>query len=330
MFNFDQEKFLRVENGALALKGEIEKIVDGLCQRGYKNLFFVGIGGTISYAWQIESILKSKSTLDVYVENAAEFVTLGNKHFTKDSVVVVDSASGDTKEVVEAVKYAKKKGAIVVGFIEKKGTPLADAVDYLVSFEGGSYAKLYILALRFMFNANEFPEYERFFEELKNLPQALIEAKEAVENKAEEYVNKYKDEPLQYLVGTGNLWGWTYCYAMCIMEEMQWMRTKSIHGAEFFHGTLEVIDRNTSVILFIGEDETRPLMQRVEKFVNRVSDKVTVFDTRDYELKGISEEFRGLVSPFVMSALCERISKHLECKRKHPLEIRRYYRRLDY
>jgi fructoselysine-6-phosphate deglycase len=330
MFNFDKGKFLNIENGAIALKGEVEKVVDELCKRGYKNLFFVGIGGTISYAWQIESVLKSRSTIDFYVENAADFVTLGNKRFTKDSIVIVDSASGDTKEVVAAVKYAKEKGATVIGFIEKKGTPLAEAVDYLISSEGGSYYKLCETALRFMYNANEFPEYERFFEELKSLPEALLQAKEEFEDKAIAYVDQYKDEPIQYLVGSGNTWGWTYCYAMCIMEEMQWMRTKSIQAAEFFHGTLEVIDRDTSVVLFIGEDETRPLMERVEKFVHRVSDKVTVVDTKDYELKGISEEFRGLVSPFVMIAVCERISKHLEEKRKHPLEIRRYYRRLDY
>ena len=330
MFNFCAEKFLKAEKGALELRGNIEKIVDGICERGYKNIFLVGIGGTIAYADIMGSVIKSRSTIDVYVENAAELVTLGNKHFSKDSVVIVDSASGDTKEIVAAVKYAKEVGAVVIGFIEKKESPLGELVDHLISHEGGVYYKFYATILRFMYNAGDFADYERFFEELKNLPEELLKVKELVESKAEQFADKYKDEPIQYLVGSGNLWGATYSYAMCIMEEMQWMRTKSIHAAEFFHGTLEVIDRNISVIVFQGEDETRPLTERVIKFANRISKKVTVFDTKDYELKGISPEFRGLVSPFVMSAITERISKHLEEKRKHPLEIRRYYRRLDY
>lgn len=330
MFNFNEQMFLQEENGALALKLNIEEIVDSICKRGYKNIFLLGIGGTIAIAEQIGSIMKSRSIIDVYVENAAEFTTLGNKHFSKESIVIVDSISGDTKEVVEAVKLAKEIGAAVIGFIEKKDSPLAETVDYLVSYEGGILYKFYLTVLRFMYNAGEFNEYDKFFEELRAMPNALLNVKKSVEKKAEKFVIKYKDEPLQYLVGSGNLWGAAYSYAMCIMEEMQWMRTKSIHAAEFFHGTLEVIEKDTSVILFKGEDETRPLMDRVERFANRVSEKVTVFDSRDYELKGISKEFRGIVSPFVFRAITERISKYLEEKRKHPLEIRRYYRRLDY
>lgn len=330
LISFNEQEFLREESGAIMLKPEIENIVDGICRKGYKNIFLIGIGGTFALAEQIGSIIKSRSCIDVYVENAAEFTVLGNKHFGKDSVVIVDSVSGDTKEVVEAVKLCKDTGAYVIGFIEKKDSPLAEAVDYLISFEGGALYKFYMTVFRFMYNAGEFNEYGKFFEELKALPKALLQMKKDADIKAEKFVDKYMDEPIHYLVGSGNLWGAAYSYAMCIMEEMQWMRTKSIHAAEFFHGTLEVIEKDTNVILFKGEDETRPLMDRVEAFVNRVSNKVTVFDTKDYELKGISKEFRGLIAPFVIRSVTERINKHLEFKRKHPLEIRRYYRRLEY
>ena len=84
------------------------------------------------------------------------------------------------------------------------------------------------------------------------------------------------------------------------MEEMQWMRTRPISAANFFHGTLEVIERDIPVILIKGEDKTRPEMDRVEKFVNTISANVTVFDSKDFELKGISEEFRGMLCPIVM------------------------------
>ncbi len=328
MLKFDEAKFLKKGTDALAIRSEVEKIVDGICAKGYKNIFFVGIGGTISYDWQIESIMKSMSTLNYYVENAAEFTTLGNKHFSKDSLVIVDSASGDTKEVVAAVKFAQEKGAKVLGLIEKAGTPLAELVDYLVLSE--SNLKMYMVAYRLMYNNKEFPQYDKFFAELENLPKALVEVQKASDDKAAAYAAKYKDEPLQYLVGTGNLYGFAYCTAMCLMEEMLWMTTKSIHGAEFFHGTLEVIDRDSVVMLFKGEDATRPLMDRVENFTNTICKNVIVFDTKDYALKGISEEFRGLVSPMVMSAVCSRICAHLEEELKHPMAIRRYYRRLDY
>ncbi|MDZ7673046.1 MAG: hypothetical protein U5K53_09505 [Halanaerobiales bacterium] len=54
---------------------------------------------------------------------------------------------------------------------------------------------------------------------------------------------------------------------LCVsLEEMQWIKTKSIHAAEFFHGTLELVEEDTSIIMLYGEDETRPLMDRVYGF----------------------------------------------------------------
>ncbi|MEG2842649.1 MAG: SIS domain-containing protein [Ruthenibacterium sp.] len=330
MLKFDRKDFIEKETLALQIVPQVEKVVDEVCKKGYSNIFYVGIGGTVTYAWQMESIVKSSSTLKLYVENAADFLAMGNKNFTKDSIMVIESASGDTKEVVEAVEYAHSQGVKVMGFIEKPESPLAKSVDYLITNDGGGYYYWYAVTLRFMHNDGQFADYDKFMAELKNMPAILADVQEKHDAKAAEYVDRYKDEYLQYLIGAGNLWGWAYCYAMCIMEEMQWMRTKSISAADFFHGTLEVIERDDVVVLFKGEDASRKLIERAENFLHTICDNVIVFDTADFELKGISPEYRGLVSPFVMNAACRRISVHLEDKRKHPLEIRRYYRRLNY
>ena len=55
-----------------------------------------------------------------------------------------------------------------------------------------------------------------------------------------------------------------------------------------------------------------------------------VWDTKDYELKGVDPSVRGLVSPLVMAAQLERVSAHFEHVRNHSLEIRRYYRTVEY
>ena len=60
-----------------------------------------------------------------------------------------------------------------------------------------------------------------------------------------------------------------YSYAMCYWEEQHWIRTKSIHSAEFFHGKmLEIIDKDTPVRVFIGEDSQRSLSERVANFLD--------------------------------------------------------------
>lgn len=75
---------------------------------------------------------------------------------------------------------------------------------------------------------------------------------------------------------------------------------------------------------------SRPIMERVEKFVGRVSRRGFTIDLAQFELTGIDPEIRPLLGPFVVQAINERISKHLEFERRHPLDIRRYYRRLTY
>ena len=320
MFNFDEAKIMQEHKNGLGIVKLTEQAVDDVVKNGYKNIFYIGIGGTVLYANQMAHIVREEgSTIPLFVENAADFCVVDNPHFSKDSVVVIESISGDTKEVVAAVDKAHEIGAKVIGYVEKEGSPLYKKSDYLITAIGGGYYFWYTVTLRFMYHAGQFPQYEKFFEELKNMPENVVEIYKKADAKAAEYAEAYQDEPIQYLVGSGNLEDWAV-----------WMRTRPISASNFFHGTLEVIDRDTSVILIKGEDKTRPLMDRVENFVHKVSAKVTVFDSKDFELKGISDEFRGILCPIIMRSAFQRVSVHLEHNRRHPLEIRRYYRRMDY
>jgi fructoselysine-6-phosphate deglycase len=111
---------------------------------------------------------------------------------------------------------------------------------------------------------------------------------------------------------------------------MQWIKTRPVHAADFFHGTLELVEKGVSVIVLKGEDPSRPLAARVEAFARQYTDKLRVLDTAQYALKGLSEETRALVAPAVLATLLERLSAHLEVKRNHPLTTRRYYKKVPY
>jgi fructoselysine-6-phosphate deglycase len=117
---------------------------------------------------------------------------------------------------------------------------------------------------------------------------------------------------------------------MCVLEESLWIRTKSVTSAEFFHGTLELVDKDVCVTLILGEGVTRSQDERVRDFVKGLSDKFTCFDTKDYRLEGIKEEYRKYLSPIVMGAILQRIGKNAEVLMDHSLEIRRYYRKSEY
>jgi len=167
-------------------------------------------------------------------------------------------------------------------------------------------------------------------QELVRLPHALLEVKRAFEARAEQLAETIKDEPYHIVTGAGSTWAEAFYYGMCILEEMQWIRTRPVHASDFFHGTLELVEQGVSVLLFKGEDAARPLVERVERFVPAYTDKVRVLDTADFALPGISERTRALISPVILATLLERLSAHLELKRNHPLTTRRYYKRVAY
>jgi fructoselysine-6-phosphate deglycase len=295
MLNFNEERIYQEHQNGVNLVKDVEKIIDEIVDNGYENIFLLGIGGTYLYADQVVHTVKQLGCrLPIYLENAQDFVYEGNANFTKNSIVVIASLSGHTIEVEKAIDIAHEVGAKVIGYVEQLNTPLAEKVDYLVNTFGAEYYWWYSVLLRFMNRAGQFDDYDKFMEELKSMPSNIVNVYKKADDSMKAYAEEYWNEPLTYLIGSGNLESWAVCYGMCIMEEMQWMPTRPISAADFFHGTLEVIDREIPVVLLKGEDKTRAQMDRVENFVHRVSNKVTVFDTADFELVGISDDLDGL------------------------------------
>lgn len=336
MFKFDKKRFEAVVDGAIALRPEIEACADKICGEGYKNLYLIGAGGTYAHYLPLQYMAETLSELQVHVEIAAEFMVKNSRHFSKDSVCVFCSRTGNTKEIVAAAQYCKERGARTVAFVAHKDTPLCKIADHVfINYADDDhlgesiYLQILPFIFRFIYNREEFPDYGTMFTQFDQLTPYLVRAKEQTENMAKALAESHKETPYHMVVGSGVLWGEAYDYAMCILEEMQWIKTKSIHAAEFFHGTLELVEPDTSLILLRSEDETRPLMDRVLNFAEKITRNIAVFDTQSVELP-LDEEFRKYVAPMVIYSMLERLSCHLSHVRNHPLETRRYYRQMEY
>ena len=121
---------------------------------------------------------------------------------------------------------------------------------------------------------------------------------------------------------------------MCILEEMQWKRTRYVTSADFFHGTLELVEPGVPVILFKGEDECRALDNRVEAFLRSGvtgDEDYVIVDTAEFGIPGLDPEFRAIVSPWILSSIItDRLAAYYELVTKHNLDYRRYYHQFDY
>lgn len=331
VLKFNEEEFLEEISSAAGLRGEIEGVVVSLLERGIKNIYFIGSGGSYADLLPYEYLMRSRSDLPSRTAIGPEFALVPDTAFGEGSLAIFGSATGTTDDVNKVIEFAKEQGAYTIGFTGKADSPFAKALDHVFLSSAHSYdVQLLLFLSKLMSERGEFDDYEKFADQLGLLPSLLVDVAKQAEPAAQAFAEKHKDTDYHFLVGSGNVWGYTYLYSMCVLEECQWLRTTRVHAAEFFHGSLELIEKDTSVVLFVGEDETRPLMDRVEKFATKYSDDVSVFDTADYPLPGIDAKYRALLSPLVIGTIAARISKHLEKVRDHDLGLRRYYRVVEY
>ena len=179
-----------------------------------------------------------------------------------------------------------------------------------------------------------FPKFDLFVEQTENVWAELLDMRKRFEPKAEEFARKYGLAPYTMFIGSGALWGETILFSMCILEEMQWKRTRYITSHDFFHGTLELLEPGVPVFLFKGEDECRALDNRVEAFLRsgKTGDEdYLIVDTAEYAIPGLDDDFRVIVSPWILTVLAtDRMARHYETVTKHNLKYRRYYHQFDY
>ena len=199
MLKFDEEKQIASVQGALALRPRIEAIVDEICEKGFRNLCWLGIGGTWASCLQAEVHMKERSDLDLFVENAAEYLTTGSRRVGDGTIVVISSVTGSTEEMVRGVEKVKAAGARVLGFIDVETAQLAGMVDWEIAYPANEQLKFFMVGDRFMYNRGEFPEYDEYYAQLDaHLARDLVEVEKAADAFGLEFAQKHHDDRLHY------------------------------------------------------------------------------------------------------------------------------------
>ncbi|WP_187173209.1 SIS domain-containing protein, partial [Enterococcus faecium] len=173
MLGFSEERFLSVLNGAVKNIETINQVADAISEKGFKNLYLVGSGGTYATISPLAYLLSTHSELDYYHEIAAEVVCSQPKKINKDTVLITSSLTGTTQETVDVVKYANSQGATTIAFVGNAATPLGEIVDYAIENDADNdtlveelQLQFFALGARLMKNNGEFPEYDEFIQTL--------------------------------------------------------------------------------------------------------------------------------------------------------------------
>jgi fructoselysine-6-phosphate deglycase len=337
MLNFDKDRFVRIQSGAVSIAGDVRLIMRTLLSGGVERLFFMGTGGVQLLTLPAIELAQRLSTFPVSGHYPAQVVLDPPAGLDDKALVVIPSLSGTTKESVELLSFLKARGVRTLSLTGHSDTPLAREADYnFTNFAEDDtssesfYLQTLLIVLALLAERGEFDGFDEAVAELQRLPELLVGVKAAFEGPAAQLAEAIKGDAYHIFTGAGSVWPEAHYYGMCILEEMQWIRTRPVHAADFFHGTLELVEPGVSVFVFKGEDKFRPLSDRVENFARRYTDRVRVLDAASAELPGVSARVRSLISPILLATQLERLSAHLEVLRNHPLTTRRYYKRVEY
>jgi glucosamine--fructose-6-phosphate aminotransferase (isomerizing) len=203
----------------------------------------------------------------------------------KGSVVVALSQSGETADVIEAVREAKKRGARVYSIVNAAGSSLARESDGVLLLNCGPEVGV---AATKSFTAQVVVANLVVDAVLgRKKPNGIKELSDAVagalgcERQVQELVRKYRDRPDFYFVARG------YESPVALegalkLKELSYIHAEGMPASELKHGTLALIEKGTPVVVInpsgANHDES---LSNAEELKARGADLIGVSDQAD-------------------------------------------------
>jgi fructoselysine 6-phosphate deglycase len=333
----EREEYLSHLKTTAALKDTAARLGADFAKQGIRRVFLVGCGAPNREMGAIKYFLdRDIKSIEFHLYFPAEFIHQTPAKLDHNSLVVLASHSGTTPEILQTVKFIKPYGCKVAAVTQMEDSPLAKAVPGTLCYgqsDHGYMAKfilLMALLTGFVKEAEGWKLADKVLKNLDNLPEVLFETALANDKRAIEEARLYHEDDYFMVLGSGPCYTAAYVTGVCVMMEMQWMHTFTGEAAEFFHGPFEVVLPDVPVMIYMGEDESRPIAERVIRFCKKFTERLIVYDSKDFEMRGIDHEIRPIFAPFVLEAATSRLMEHLAVWHNHPLSTRRYMWKFEY
>ncbi|MES0101073.1 SIS domain-containing protein [Mesorhizobium sp. M0019] len=326
---------------------DVQSALAAVAGKAFSHVFLVACGGSLSIMMAGEYFVdRHGGTLACDVYNADEFVCRDPRRLGPDTLVVLCSQTGTTKETVRAASHAKGRGATTIGMTLDLTSALAQVVDHAVVYQAsyttgkpidaayGNYGVLYMLLAGLIDAQEEAGLAADLLISLGSLQPAIERAHQTYANRFEAFAPRFAPQTAIYTLASGACYGAAYSYAICVLMEMQWYDSQAIHANEFFHGPFEVVDRDACFIVLLGLDETRRLSERTRDFLFKhgSAENILTLDGAELDLTGMVDRFKPYLVPLVFFDTLWRFAYQLADLRNQPmLEGRRYMKKLtDY
>ncbi len=252
--NEQEESIMRAINQDKEFIEDIAKQIENAF-----GVFFVSCG-TSYHACLSASYLFSKIVKKhVNVVLASEFINY--KHFlTENTLVIAVSQSGETADVLDAVRTAKEKNSRVISIVNVPGSSLTRLSDEVIYMNAGqevsvlstkSYtSQLAILTLVAYASAKQ---YEKGIGLIRKSAYYIKQIISNDQEKIKKLAYKLKDKKDIFIIGRGLAFP-TALEAALKIKEVSYIHAEGLAGGELKHGTLALIEEGVPVIVISTSD----------------------------------------------------------------------------
>ena len=284
-----------------------DQIPDSLWTQ-YDKITIIGCGTAMHAGLVAKGMLQGILGIPTTVEIASEFIY---EHPVVDdrTLVIAISQSGETIDTLEALRYARRKGAGNVSIVNVKGSTITRESQYVFYTNAGpeiavastkayttQLMALYLIACRIGYVRGNYTKQQAkdFIQDMKQLPsyiEKILENREQIH----ELAGMLQHAEDVFMMGRG-LDYTALLEGSLKLKEISYIHSEAYAGGELKHGTISLIVPGTSVIAICTYD---PLWEKMVSNIREVKArgaKVLLITRRDAE-HAVEEAERVLYIP---------------------------------
>jgi fructoselysine-6-P-deglycase FrlB-like protein len=223
------------------------------------------------------------------------------RDLNEKSVAVFTSLSGENEDAVQAVRYARSRGARVICVLYTSDCRMGRDADIVIPY--GSYACFeasFIAALvlgKGLAGDAGAPLASQLMEGIRALPPAIDAVFAREEARAEAEATEFLPAAHIYSLGAGPLYPVAWKLATQIIMENTRIGATYSDAVEFRHGPVEALERlRPYFVFFVGTDESRAMTLQTLEFCRSRAARVLVYDAAEIG------DVHPLLTPLVMNA----------------------------
>ena len=286
--------------------------------------------GTAMHAGLIgKHLIEKYCKIPVSVNMASEYM-YSDPIINEKTLVICVSQSGETIDTLEALKYAKRNGAMTLSIVNVRGSSIAQASDNVIYTDAGpeiavastkayttQAAVFYLITakaayIKGLMSKDEVQDFIRQLNEIPSAVQKVIDSR----NEIHKLSNMLLTAEHTFMIGRGLDYP-TLLEASLKLKEISYIHSEAFASGELKHGTIALITDKTPVIALLTQERLMSKqVSNIKEVQSRGAQVITFIKSSlkdeaikcDFALPDTADDFTAIPAVCAMQLLAYYVS----------------------